>query len=167
MEIIFLGTGTGAPSAKRGSPGLVVQATETALLFDSGPGTLRQLARAGLSFNDLDGLFYTHFHPDHVTDLVSYLFATKYDPAFTRTRLVRIFGPAGLLDLHQALKQAFGRWVEPPEGRVSLAELSADLGTEASEKNSKMWINIRRTRDNRESTTEQITPTEEQDNEPL
>ncbi len=48
-----------------------------------------------------------------------------------------------------------------------LAELSADLGTEASEKNSKVWINIRRPRENREAKTDQITPTEEQNNEPL
>ncbi|MBW1709870.1 MAG: MBL fold metallo-hydrolase [Deltaproteobacteria bacterium] len=123
MEIIFLGTGTGAPSAKRGAPGLTVRAGNVTLLFDSGSGTLRQLARAGLSYNDLDYLFYTHLHPDHTTDLISYLFATRYFPEFTRTKPARIYGPMGLLDFYGHLHEGFGHWIEPPEGRVVLSEL--------------------------------------------
>ncbi|MBW2090746.1 MAG: ribonuclease Z [Deltaproteobacteria bacterium] len=123
MEIIFLGTGTGAPSAKRGSPGLVVRAGDVTLLFDSGSGTLRQLAKAGLSYNDLDYLFYTHLHPDHTADLISYLFATRYFAEFTRTKPVRIYGPVGFLSFYGHLRGAFGHWIEPPEDRMTLAEL--------------------------------------------
>lgn len=123
MEIIFLGTGTGAPSARRGSPGLVVRAGDSTLLFDSGSGTLRQLAKAGLSYNDLDYLLYTHLHPDHIADLGPYLFATRYFPEFTRIKPVQIYGPQGLLRHYEYIRQAFGHWIEPPEGRVFLSEL--------------------------------------------
>lgn len=123
MEITFLGTGTGAPSKRRGSPGLAVKAGSLTLLFDSGPGVMRQLTRAGLSFNDLDHIFYTHYHPDHATDLISYLFATRYDPGFTRPEPCRIYGPAGLLELNEHLLKAFGHYIEPPEGMVVFTEL--------------------------------------------
>ncbi|MEW5726010.1 MAG: MBL fold metallo-hydrolase, partial [Thermodesulfobacteriota bacterium] len=99
MEVIFLGTGTGVPSVSRAAPGLAVLAEGSLFLLDAGAGTLRQLARAGLSYNDLDYLLFTHFHPDHVGDLAPYLFATKYWPGFTRLAPVRVFGPQGLREL--------------------------------------------------------------------
>ncbi len=123
MEVIFLGTGTGAPSAKRGAPGLVVQARGLTMLFDSGPGALWQLARAGLSYHDLDCLFYTHLHPDHTSDLISYLFAMRYFAQFTRSKPARIYGPEGFITFYERLHAAFGHWIEPPEGRVILSEL--------------------------------------------
>ena len=125
MEVIFLGTGTGVPSAKRAAPALLVEAGTFCYLVDSGAGTLRQLARAGYSYNDLDYIFFTHFHPDHITELIPYLFATKYFPEFTRLEPVRIIGPVGLLELYGHLKEAFGKWVEPPENRVIMKEVGA------------------------------------------
>ncbi len=48
-----------------------------------------------------------------------------------------------------------------------LAELSADLGTQVSEQNNKVWINIRRPAEPSEAATNQTKPTEEQGNESL
>jgi len=127
MEIIFIGTGTGAPSAARAAPGMVVLASGLTILFDSGPGTIRRLTKAGLTFNSLDYIFYTHFHPDHVTDLISYLFAARYDSGFSRTAPCRIYGPRGLIQLHQHLRSAFGRYVEPPAELVKFKELPPDF----------------------------------------
>ncbi|MFO7760768.1 MAG: MBL fold metallo-hydrolase [Thermodesulfobacteriota bacterium] len=122
MDIVFLGTGTGIPSVHRGSPSLLVQHNRTSILVDSGPGALRQLAGAGLSFDRLDCLLYTHLHPDHTLDLVSYLFAACNKKAFTRSSPVRIVGPEGFLEFYQHLRRAFGRFVEPPEEIVTVAE---------------------------------------------
>ena len=102
---------------------MAIQAGAATFLIDGGAGTLRQLAKAGISYNDLDYIFYTHFHPDHVGDLVSYLFATRYRAGFTRTRPCRIYGPLGLRELHAGLGRVFGHWVEPPEGLVIMEEL--------------------------------------------
>ena len=114
------------PRTDRGSPGLAVAVENKLFLVDGGSGTLRQLAAAGLSYNDLDFILYTHFHPDHIGGLVPYLFATKYWPGFTRLEPVRIYGPTGLLELVGHLKKAFGRWIEPPDGRVAFLEVPAD-----------------------------------------
>ncbi|MFH1137619.1 MAG: MBL fold metallo-hydrolase [Pseudomonadota bacterium] len=127
MEVVFLGTGTGAPSAKRGAPSLLIRAGGFNILVDAGSGTLRQLARMGLSHNQLDFVFFTHFHPDHVGDLAPYLFAVRYWPEPARTSPTRVFGPEGFLTLCSHLRRAFGRWVDPPEDRLVLAELP--LGT--------------------------------------
>ncbi|MDY6851001.1 MAG: ribonuclease Z [Thermodesulfobacteriota bacterium] len=128
MEVIFLGTGTGAPSAKRGSPGLAVLSGGRIFLIDSGSGSLRQLAKAGLSHNELDYILYTHFHPDHTAELIAYLFAAWYPQGFTRLEPARIYGPAGLLKLHSHFRDAYGKWVSPPKERVVFEELPVGAG---------------------------------------
>ena len=122
MRIVFLGTGTGLPSAERAAPGLLVLADEKMLLVDAGAGTLRQLAKAGYSYEQLDGMLLTHFHPDHVGELVPYLFAAR-SWADDRDEPVRLYGPQGLLELLGHLHAAFGRWIEPSPDHVSVAEL--------------------------------------------
>jgi len=124
MDVLFLGSGTGVPSARRGSPGLVLLYHGTILLFDSGPGTLRQLSRAGLSFTRLDGLFYTHFHPDHTADLPAFLFAARYASDFNPKAPVPIFGPAGLQAHYTHLRAAYGHYVEPRPGTIVFSELA-------------------------------------------
>ncbi|MBF0529855.1 MAG: ribonuclease Z [Deltaproteobacteria bacterium] len=111
------------PSEKRGSPSLVILAEGLTLLIDSGPGALRQLARAGLSYKNLDFLLYTHFHPDHIADLVAYLFAMRYWPGSDRTEPALVYGPTGLQAMTGHLQSAYGHWIQPPENRVTMAEL--------------------------------------------
>ena len=79
-ELILLGSGTGVPSLKRGSPGLVVVTEGSRVLVDSGPATLRRMLEVGLTCHDTDLLLYTHIHPDHVSDLVPFLFAVIIEP---------------------------------------------------------------------------------------
>lgn len=123
MEIIFLGTGTGIPSVRRGSPALLLLHGKTTILVDCGAGTLRQLAKINLSFKQIDYLLFTHFHPDHTGDLIAYLFASRNKTAFSRRDPVRIIGPRGLLQLYEYLHKAFGHSVEPPKDLVSFEEL--------------------------------------------
>jgi len=123
-EVIVIGSGTGVPSLKRASPALVVKTSQTCILLDSGPGTLRQLLKANIRFSELDLILYTHLHPDHVTDLIHFLFASKYTPGFRREKPVFILGPQGFLSFYNRLKSAFGRWVEVPEDKITLAEIT-------------------------------------------
>jgi ribonuclease BN (tRNA processing enzyme) len=80
------------------------------------------LAAAGLTYNDLDFLLFTHFHPDHTGDLPAYLFATRYWPGFTRLKPSRIVGPQGLSTLIGHFKSAWSRWVDPMADRVFVEE---------------------------------------------
>jgi len=74
MELTVIGSGTGAPSLRRGSPSLALQAAGRLLVLDLGAGALRSLLRLGLNFSAIDVLALTHLHPDHVGDLIPLLF---------------------------------------------------------------------------------------------
>jgi ribonuclease Z len=69
MRIVLLGTGTPILETDRQGPATLVQTGDANLLFDAGRGVSVQLHRTGLSPADLDALFITHHHADHITDL--------------------------------------------------------------------------------------------------
>jgi ribonuclease Z len=85
MRVTLLGTGSPLPDAQRAGPSTLVQAGGLNLLFDCGRGVLMRLAAAGLPTPAfLHGLFLTHQHSDHVTDLNDVLttrWATSMVPA--------------------------------------------------------------------------------------
>lgn len=122
-KIIILGSGSGVPSVKRGAPGLVIKTGKQTLLFDSGSGTLNRLLKAGIDYREIDYIFYTHFHPDHVAELVPILFANKYHSE-PRTKTLRIIGPAGLKKLYQGMLGIFGEWITPELYAVEFEEFN-------------------------------------------
>ena len=72
-----------------------------------GAGTLRSLLRLGLNFSAIDVLALTHLHPDHVGDLIPFLFATRYSLGYTRREPFRLLAARGLARFHHRLQQAF------------------------------------------------------------
>ena len=69
-------TGTGMPpvEAGRAGPGVLVQHGDLALQFDAGRATSLRLAEVGIKPSDLDAVFITHHHSDHVTGIVDLFF---------------------------------------------------------------------------------------------
>jgi len=129
MEIIILGSGTCVPSIRRAGPGACVITDDYTILIDSSSGTLRQLARAGISYSDVDMILYTHLHPDHVGEFVPFVFATKYAPGYTRDRMVLVLAAEGFSRFYDGLKSAFGEWVEPLQGRLEINEIPVTMKT--------------------------------------
>lgn len=125
MEIIILGSGTGVPSLTRGAPGLAVKIKKETLLFDSGPGTLNRLLQAKIDYLTLDYIFYSHFHPDHVAELVPFLFACKYDST-PRTKKLKLVGPRGTENFYFSLLEVYGEWITPEKFSVEINELDGD-----------------------------------------
>ena len=68
-SVIITGTGSPVPSPDRAGPGVLVRAGDVALQFDAGRSTVQRLAGAGLWPTDLDAVFLTHHHSDHVVGL--------------------------------------------------------------------------------------------------
>jgi ribonuclease BN (tRNA processing enzyme) len=130
MELTVIGSGTGVPSLRRGSPCLAVRAGGRLLVLDLGAGSLRALLRYGLNFSAIDVLALTHLHPDHVGDLVPFLFATRYSLGYTRTEPFQLLAARGFARFHGLLKEAFAGWVEPPPGLMDLIELAPDAPDE-------------------------------------
>jgi ribonuclease BN (tRNA processing enzyme) len=120
-ELIILGSGTGIPSMRRASPGLVLFSEEATVLIDSGSGALRRLLEVGTSYRDVDLLLYTHLHPDHIADFIPILFACKYTDLPREKDLLCLGGP-GFEHHVNELKKIYGRWIEPSSYRLTIAE---------------------------------------------
>ncbi len=123
MELIILGSGTGMPLSYRASPSLALIVDGELLLFDMGPGTLRQLTRAGLNHELISRIFITHFHPDHTADLVHLLFATRNPTILSRRAPFAITGPVGITEFIQRLKMAYPGWISLPSEIMEIQEL--------------------------------------------
>ena len=106
MEVFVLGTGVGIPNLTRSYPGIFVKYDKGTALIDPGPGSLRQLLKLGFTYQDVDSIIITHFHPDHCLDLVSFLFACRY-PVSPRKKAFSLIGPEGLGVFYDGLAEIF------------------------------------------------------------
>ena len=105
LDVLFAGTAASAPTARRGLPAILVRRGGDKLLVDCGEGTQRQLVRsAGLV--QIDEVFITHFHADHVLGLPGIL---KTYGLQAREVPLRVYGPAGLRRLFEVFAPLIGR----------------------------------------------------------
>ncbi|MDI6703547.1 MAG: MBL fold metallo-hydrolase [bacterium] len=126
MEVVFIGTGVGLPSKKRGTPGLLVKIGDEHLLFDLGPGIVRKILEEGFDYNEIDYIFYTHLHVDHVNDLPALLFAAK-SPLALRKKDLHLVGPKGLKDFYTKLLHLYGEQLISSAYNVFLREMEDDV----------------------------------------
>jgi ribonuclease Z len=118
LDVLFVGTAGSAPTARRGLPATLVRRGGDRLLFDCGEGTQRQLVRS-VGLIELEEVFLTHFHADHVLGLPGML---KTFSLRGRERPLTVYGPPGLKGLFTALKPIIGRTTFP----VQLHEVEAN-----------------------------------------
>jgi ribonuclease Z len=118
LDVVFLGTSGGMPSAHRNPAGLLLRRGGERILVDCGEGTQRQLLRSTVGLVDLGEIFVTHFHADHYLGLPGMLktFALR-----GREVPLTVYGPPGLRDLFGSLRRVFGKLTYPLE----LVELRA------------------------------------------
>jgi ribonuclease Z len=104
LDVLFLGTAGSSPSPRRGLPATLVRRGGDRLLIDCGEGTQRQLM-SSVGLVELEELFITHFHADHVLGLPGMLktFALRQ-----RERPLTVYGPAGLERLFRVLQPLVG-----------------------------------------------------------
>jgi ribonuclease Z len=105
LDVVFLGTAGSAPTARRGLPATLIRRGGERLLIDCGEGTQRQLIRS-VGLVDLDDVFITHFHADHVLGLPGML---KTFGLQGRERPLNVYGPPGLRQLFKVLAPLIGK----------------------------------------------------------
>lgn len=126
VKITILGSGTCVPSLKRGSPSILIQTGDNNILLDLGAGTIRRLLETGITITEVTHLFFTHFHPDHTGEFVSFLFATKYPETYGRKIPFIVAGGRGMKDFFHGLREVYGHWIELEPGIMELMEFGHD-----------------------------------------
>ncbi len=110
MKITLLGTGGPRPDPDRHGPSAMVQIGDEYLLFDAGRGVVLQMVRAGIPLDQVNPVFVTHHHYDHIGDLAdviltSWLMGRQHD--------LKIFGPPGTTSVVDALlNQVYDKDIE-------------------------------------------------------
>ena len=104
IEVTLLGTGTPRPSLERFGPSTLVQAKGQYFLFDSGRGTTIRLTQAGVPLSQIEHIYLTHLHSDHISGL-SDLSLTSW--IWQRPTPFKLTGPTGTKNLAEHLNQAY------------------------------------------------------------
>lgn len=101
MKITFLGTSSGAPTRARNVSSIALQWSQTGKLwlFDCGEGTQHQVLRSPLRLSQLERVFFTHLHGDHLFGITGLLATRSMMEA--NTTPVALYGPAGLAEYLQ------------------------------------------------------------------
>ena len=86
---------------------------------------MRRLLEAGVAISEVTHLLFSHLHPDHTGEFISFLFATKYPETYRRRTPFRVVGALGLKDFYEKLKGVYGEWIILEEGLMRIIELNA------------------------------------------
>ncbi|UCH23325.1 MAG: MBL fold metallo-hydrolase [Deltaproteobacteria bacterium] len=153
--VTILGSGTCVPSLKRSSCSVLIEIDGSKLLFDSGAGTMRRLLETGATVFEISHIFYSHFHPDHTSELIQFLFANKYPDSSRRKKPLTIIAGNGFTNFFSGLQAAYGNWIELAPGMLKMIELYTN--SEDSQDFEKFTVNSLPVEHNDESLAYRIT----------
>jgi ribonuclease Z len=104
LRVTLLGTGSPQPRMDRFGPSILVEAGEKKLLFDCGRGATQRIEQIKIPFTEIDALFLTHLHSDHIVGIPD-LWLTGW--ARGRKMPLRVWGPAGTKEMMSHLEEAY------------------------------------------------------------
>ena len=105
MKLTVLGSGSPEAYARRASSGYLLEIGATRILMDCGGGVVDRLVTAGYRPSDIDYLFFSHLHSDHMMDYARLVHEAwdegggplkVFGPAPLRKITDRLFGPEGV-----------------------------------------------------------------------
>src|SRR5688572_1989685 len=98
MKLVVLGSGTSVPHAARAAAGYWLATESGRALLDISADASHRTAREELDWVNLDAIWLSHFHLDHIGGLAPFLFGTRWAPQTQqRTKPLRIYGPVGFI----------------------------------------------------------------------
>jgi ribonuclease BN (tRNA processing enzyme) len=106
-SLTLLGTGTCQIEFERRASSVLLQLADTYVLFDCGHGIVQRLLEVGVPHNQVDHIVLSHFHPDHVSDLIPFLHAGAWSRRNPRNTDIHIYGPVGVKRLIDGLMYIF------------------------------------------------------------
>jgi ribonuclease BN (tRNA processing enzyme) len=107
MKLIVLGSGTSIPHAKRAAAAQWLETGSGTLLLDMSADAPHRMAQEQLDWVNLDAIWISHFHLDHLGGLAPFLFATRAAPQMKRrSQPLKVFSGKGLKRIIETIDQA-------------------------------------------------------------
>lgn len=105
MRVTVLGGAAAWPNAGQGCSAYLVQSGAQSILIDCGSGAVQEL-RKHVDYTAIDAILISHFHSDHVLDLVAYRYGLLYGVR-QKSRQIPVWLPPGGLERMRMLGDAF------------------------------------------------------------
>lgn len=106
FKVTLLGTGTPQLNPRRMSYSTLIEAGNQVLMFDAGRAAMLQAKKSGANLKNLNKLFLTHLHSDHVIGIPDVWLTGFLAPSFRATPM-KVWGPEGTKNLTAGLRQAY------------------------------------------------------------
>ncbi|MDC0088588.1 MBL fold metallo-hydrolase, partial [Porticoccaceae bacterium] len=107
LHISLCGAGGPMPSTNRSGPCVAVMAGEQLFIVDAGTNGARNLGRMGINLGQVEALFLTHFHSDHIDGLGE--MAMMRWVADNNSSPLPVYGPEGVADVVSGFNQAYAQ----------------------------------------------------------
>jgi ribonuclease Z len=92
MHVIITGSSSALPDPERGNASAAVAVEGHLLQFDCGRGAMEGLCRVGINPLDVDCLFFTHLHFDHIATYGYFVISSWMGG---RQTVIDVYGPSG------------------------------------------------------------------------
>jgi len=119
MQLTLLGTGCPKVDHKRFGPSNLVKTRKSIVLIDCGSGVTQRLEQAEFSTANIDALFLTHLHSDHVVDLYQLIISSWHS---YRTKPWLVYGPKGT---KKFLRLIMNAWNDERNQRIKYEKRSS------------------------------------------
>jgi len=109
MKLTVIGSGTAIIKKERRAPSFFLEIENQKLLFDCGWGCLEGLLEIGTDINEVDQIFISHSHANHLTNLIpllqSILVTQAFFPKKSRKKDLIIHGYKGFKNDYEILRK--------------------------------------------------------------
>lgn len=103
-QLTLIGTGTCQLQEHRVGSSVLLDLDGTKILYDCGRGVTQRLAQLGVKTDEIEHIILSHFHPDHISDLIPFLHSALWSRIDKRSVDLNIYGPKGI---HKVLDHVF------------------------------------------------------------
>ncbi len=104
-----MGTGTCQIEKDRMASSILIEVDTVKVVFDFGRGASQRIYELSLTQDDIQHIVISHFHPDHISDLIPFLHAGLYSLSDRRSKDLNIYGPKGIEEVIGRIFDIVGR----------------------------------------------------------
>lgn len=106
MELTVLGNNGGFPKGDNACSSFLIQTDEANFLFDCGPGCISKLGEV-ISIDALTGIFISHFHQDHYSDLLCVVHAYEIGAELFGWKPLTVYSPTPPNELRKVIETSY------------------------------------------------------------